>query len=346
MFCSGYYDYDEGYTPEFAGRDEFAGTVIHAQHWPEDLDYRGKRVVVIGSGATAVTLVPELARRTAKTVMLQRSPTYIASLPEEDPWSAFLHGKLPESWVYRIIRWKRVFLQTYVFNLSRKRPQLIKKFLLDQVRKELGDDYDVQKHFTPSYNPWDQRLCAVPEGDLFEAIREQRAEVVTDTIDRFTARGLLLDSGEELEADIIVLATGLNLKFIGGATLVVDGEDVEPSRLVVYRGMMLAGIPNLVQVFGYTNSSWTLKSDLTGRFVCRILNHMRKTGATVAVPVMPAGGVEAVPMLDFNSGYIQRSIDTFPRQGTRLPWRVYQNYIIDFINVRLRPLRDKVLQFR
>jgi len=346
MFCSGYYDYDEGYTPEFAGREEFAGTVIHAQHWPEDLDYSGKRVIVIGSGATAVTLVPELARSTASTIMLQRSPTYIASLPEEDPWSAFLHGKLPESWVYRIIRWKRVFLQTYVFNLSRKRPQLIRKFLLDQVRKELGDDYDVQKHFTPSYNPWDQRLCAVPEGDLFEAIREQRAEVVTDTIERFTPRGLLLDSGEELEADIIVLATGLNLKFIGGATLVVDGEVIEPSRLFVYRGMMLAGIPNLVQVFGYTNSSWTLKSDLTGRFVCRILNHMRRTGATVAVPAMPAGGVEAAPMLDFNSGYILRSIGTFPRQGTRLPWRVYQNYIIDFINLRLRPLRDKVLQFR
>jgi len=346
MFCSGYYDYEAGYTPEFAGREDFAGTVIHAQHWPEDLDYRGKRVVVIGSGATAVTLVPELARKTAKTTMLQRSPTYIASLPEEDPWSAYLHGKLPESWVFRIIRWKRVLLQTYVFKLSRKRPQWVRKFLLDQVRKELGEDYDVKKHFTPSYNPWDQRLCAVPEGDLFAAIREQRVEVVTDTIDRFTKRGLLLQSGEELEADIIVLATGLNMKFIGGATLSVDGEAIVPSELFVYRGMMLANVPNLVQVFGYTNSSWTLKSDLTGQFVCRLLKHMEKTGTTVAVPRMPAGGVEAAPMLDFNSGYILRSIDKFPRQGKRLPWRVYQNYIVDFINLRLRPLKDKVLQFR
>jgi cation diffusion facilitator CzcD-associated flavoprotein CzcO len=346
MMCSGYYEYEQGYTPEFAGREEFAGTVVHAQHWPEDLAYKDKRVIVIGSGATAVTLVPELARETSKTIMLQRSPTYIASIPEEDPWSAFLHGKLPESWVYRIIRWKRVLLQIYVFNLSRKRPKLVKKFLLDQVRQELGEDYDVKKHFTPSYNPWDQRLCAVPEGDLFEAVRSRRAEVVTDTIDRFTANGILLDSGEELAADIIVFATGLNLKFIGGATLTVDGKVIDPSKLFVYRGMMLADVPNLVQVFGYTNSSWTLKSDLTGQFVCRLLNRMRKTGTTVAVPRMPAGGVEEEPMLDFSSGYILRSIDEFPKQGKHLPWRVYQNFIIDFINLRFRPLRDKVLQFR
>jgi cation diffusion facilitator CzcD-associated flavoprotein CzcO len=346
MLCSGYYDYEEGYTPEFAGRDDFKGTVVHAQHWPEDLDYKGKRVIVIGSGATAVTLVPELARETSKTIMLQRSPTYIASIPEEDPWSSFLHGKLPESWVYRIIRWKRVLLQIYVFNLSRKRPKLVKKFLLDQVRQELGEGYDVKKHFTPSYDPWDQRLCAVPEGDLFEAVRSQRAEVVTDTIDRFTPAGILLDSGEELAADIIVLATGLNLKFIGGATLNVDGEAIDPSKLFVYRGMMLANVPNLVQVFGYTNSSWTLKSDLTGQFVCRLLNRMRKTGTTVAVPRMPPGGVEEEPMLDFTSGYIVRAMDKFPKQGKHLPWRVYQNFIIDFINLRFRPLKDKVLQFR
>lgn len=346
MLCSGYYDYEQGYTPEFAGRDDFSGTVAHAQHWPEDLDYKDKRVIVIGSGATAVTLVPELARDTAKTIMLQRSPTYIASIPEEDPWSSLLHGKLPESWVWRIIRWKRVLLQIYVFNLSRKRPKLVRKFLLDQVRQALGKGYDIKKHFTPTYNPWDQRLCAVPEGDLFEAVRSERAEVVTDTIDRFTPGGILLDSGEELAADIIVLATGLNLKFIGGATLTVDGEEIDPSNLFVYRGMMLANIPNLVQVFGYTNSSWTLKSDLTGQFVCRILNRMRKTGTSVAIPRMPAGGVEEEPMLDFTSGYILRSIDEFPRQGKHLPWRVYQNYIIDFLNLRLRPLRDKVLQFR
>jgi monooxygenase len=346
MMCSGYYDYEEGYTPEFAGRADFEGPVIHAQHWPEDLDYRGKKVVVIGSGATAVTLVPELAKETSQTTMLQRSPTYIASIPEEDSWSVRLHGVLPPSWVYRLTRWKRVLLQIFVFNLSRKRPQLVKKLLLGQVRKELGDDYDIKTHFTPAYNPWDQRLCAVPEGDLFAAIREKRAEVVTDHIDRFTQNGIHLTSGRDLEADIIVLATGLNMKFIGGTKLIVDGEDIEPSKLYVYRGMMLANVPNMVQVFGYTNSSWTLKSDLTGQFVCRLLNYMRKTGLRMAVPRISAAGVEEDPMLDFSSGYVLRAVDKFPKQGKRLPWRVYQNYIVDFLNLRLRPLRDKVLEFK
>lgn len=346
MMCSGYYDYEEGYTPEFAGRSDFQGPVIHAQHWPEDLDYRGKRVIVIGSGATAVTLVPELAKETAQTIMLQRSPTYIASIPEEDSWSSALQGKLPPSWIYRIVRWKRVLLQIWVFNLSRKRPQVVKKFLLDQVRQELGDDYDVKTHFTPSYNPWDQRLCAVPEGDMFAAIRSKRAEVVTDHIDHFTPAGIQLKSGRELEADIIVLATGLNMKFIGGATLTVDGKEIRPSELFVYRGMMLANVPNLVQVFGYTNSSWTLKSDLTGKFVCRLLNYMRRSGASIAVPRIPDGGIEEEPMLDFTSGYVLRAVDRFPRQGKRLPWRVYQNYIVDYLNLMLRPLRDRVLQFK
>jgi cation diffusion facilitator CzcD-associated flavoprotein CzcO len=346
MLCAGYYDYEQGYTPDFTGAEDFKGPVIHAQHWPEDLDYKDKKVIVIGSGATAVTLVPELAKETAQTIMLQRSPTYVASIPEEDSWSARLHGVLPASWVYRLVRWKRVLLQIWVFNLSRKRPQLVKKFLLNQVRQELGDDYDIKTHFTPHYNPWDQRLCAVPEGDMFAAIREKRAEVVTDHVDHFTPDGIRLKSGRELEADIIVLATGLNMKFIGGATLTVDGERVEPSKLFVYRGMMLANVPNLVQVFGYTNASWTLKSDLTGQYVCRLLNHMRRTGETMAVPRVSAAGVEEDPMLDFSSGYVLRAADQFPKQGKRLPWRVYQNFIIDFINLRLRPLKDKVLQFK
>lgn len=346
MMCGGYYDYEQGYTPQFEGRDEFKGQVIHAQHWPQDLDYKDKKVVVIGSGATAVTLVPELARQASQTVMLQRSPTYIASIPEEDSWSSRLHGLLPGSWVYRLTRWKRVFLQIFVFNLSRKKPALVKKLLLDRVREELGDEYDVKTHFTPSYNPWDQRLCAVPEGDLFAAVREKRAEVVTDHIDRFTATGIQLQSGRALDADIIVLATGLNMKFIGGAQLTVDNEPIDPSRLFVYRGMMLANVPNLVQVFGYTNASWTLKSDLTGQFVCRLLNRMRRTGARMAVPRVPAGGIEEEPMLDFSSGYILRAMDKFPRQGKQLPWRVYQNYIVDFLNLRFRPLRDKVLNFK
>ena len=346
LMCSGYYDYEQGYTPDFAGTADFRGRIVHAQHWPQDMDYRGKRVVVIGSGATAVTLVPELARDTAHTIMLQRSPTYIASVPEEDSTAAWLQRFLPGSWVYRITRWKRVLFQIYVYSLSRRRPALVRKFLLDQVREALGKDYDIKTHFTPSYNPWDQRLCAVPEGDMFTAIRERRAEVVTDQVERFTERGIRLQSGRELAADIIVLATGLNLKFMGGAQLSVDGRAVDPSQLYVYRGMMFGNVPNLAQVFGYTNASWTLKSDLTGDFICRLLNYMRKTGTSVAMPRLQEGTVEEEPMLNLNSGYVLRSVGQFPKQGVRLPWRLYQNYILDFLQLRLRPLRDKVLEFR
>ena len=346
LMCCGYYDYDKGYTPDFAGTDEFGGRIVHAQHWPEDLEYRGKKVIVVGSGATAVTLVPELARETAHTIMLQRSPTYIASVPEEDSTAAWLQRFLPGSWVYRITRWKRVLLQMYVYALSRRRPALVKRFLLGKVREALGPDYDVRTHFTPSYNPWDQRLCAVPEGDMFKAIREQRAEVVTDHIECFTRSGILLQSGRELEADIIVLATGLNLKFMGGAQLSVDGQAVDPSALYVYRGMMFGNIPNLAQVFGYTNASWTLKSDLTGDFICRLVNCMRKTGASTVTPRLREGTVEEEPMLNLNSGYVLRSAGQFPKQGVKLPWRLYQNYILDFLQLRLRPLRDSVLEFR
>ncbi|MFT4518184.1 MAG: monooxygenase [Halioglobus sp.] len=346
MMCCGYYDYEKGYTPDFDGRDDFSGQVIHAQHWPQELDYKDKNVVVIGSGATAVTLVPELAQETASTVMLQRSPTYIASVPEQDSWAEFLRGKIPGSWVYRITRWKRVALQIFVFNLSRWRPKVVRNLLLGQVRKELGEDYDVAKHFTPSYNPWDQRLCAVPEGDLFAAVREKRAEVVTDHVDRFTDKGILLKSGRELAADIIVLATGLNMKFIGGSTLTVDGHEIDPSTLHVYRGMMLANVPNLVQLFGYTNASWTLKSDLTSEYVCRLLNHMRKTGKKMAVPREPVEGIEEDKMVDLSSGYVLRSAGEFPKQGRVLPWRVYQNYILDFINLRLGSLQDKALEIK
>ncbi len=346
MMCSGYYDYEAGYTPEFEGRESFAGQIIHAQHWPEDLDYAGKDVVVIGSGATAVTLVPELAKETRRTVMLQRSPTYIASVPEEDSWATFLSRFLPGSWVYRLIRWKRVLFQIFVFGLSRRRPGYVRRLLLGQVREELGPDYDIAKHFTPRYNPWDQRLCAVPEGDLFASIREGRAEVVTDHIERFTPEGIALASGATLAADIIVLATGLNLKFLGGVTLTVDGRTVNPSESYVYRGMMFSGVPNLVQLFGYTNSSWTLKADLTADYVCRLLNHMRATGKRIAVPRVPPGGIEEEPMLDLTAGYVTRSMDAFPRQGKKVPWKLHQNYILDFINLRLRSLTDSVLKLR
>jgi cation diffusion facilitator CzcD-associated flavoprotein CzcO len=278
--------------------------------------------------------------------MLQRSPTYIASVPEEDPTATHLQRFLPGSWVYRITRWKRVLFQIYVYTLSRRRPALVKKFLLGKVRDALGKDYDIKTHFTPSYNPWDQRLCAVPEGDMFKAIREQRAEVVTDHIERFTEDGIRLQSGRELKADIVVLATGLNLKFMGGAQLTVDGDAIDPSQLFVYRGMMFGNVPNLAQVFGYTNASWTLKSDLTGDFVCRVLNYMRKTGVCVVTPRLQEGTIEEEPMLNLSAGYIMRSVGKFPKQGVRLPWRLYQNYILDFIQLRLRPLRDKVLEFK
>jgi cation diffusion facilitator CzcD-associated flavoprotein CzcO len=343
LMCPGYYDYDRGYTPEFEGSADFNGRLFHAQHWPQDLDYKNKKVVVIGSGATAVTLVPEMSRDTEHIVMLQRSPTYIASIPEEDPWADSLQRFLPAGWVFRVIRWKRVLFQIFTFKLSRKRPRLIRRALLDRVREELGPDYDVKTHFTPSYNPWDQRLCAVPDGDMFAAIREKRMEVVTDHIERFTGNGIRLKSGRELEADIIVLATGLNMTFMGNIQLQVNGEKIDPHSLFMYRGMMFANVPNLAQVFGYTNSSWTLKADLTGEYVCRLLNYMQRTGATVAVPRLEEGGVEEEPMLDFSSGYVLRAVDKYPRNGKALPWRVYQNYILDFLNLRFRPLRDKVL---
>ncbi len=346
LMCSGYYDYENGYTPAFSGTGDFKGRIVHAQHWPEDLDYRDRNVVVIGSGATAITLVPELARETAHTIMLQRSPTYIASVPEEDNTAVRLQRFMPGSWVYRITRWKRVLFQIYVYWFSRWKPEMVKRFLLGQVREALGKDYDIKTHFTPSYNPWDQRLCAIPEGDMFDAIREQRAEVVTDHIDRFTEAGIRLQSGRELDADIVVLATGLNLKFMGGARLTVDGRSIDPSQLFVYRGMMFGNIPNLAQVFGYTNASWTLKSDLTGDYICRVLNYMRKTGVNVVTPRLQEGTVEEEPMMNLNSGYIMRARSLFPKQGVKLPWRLYQNYILDFLQLRLRPLRDKVLEFR
>ncbi len=343
--CTGYYRYDQGYTPHFAGQESFKGPIIHAQHWPEDLDYDNKRVVVIGSGATAVTLVPELAKKTAMTTMLQRSPSYVASLPGEDRMAIGLRKWLPEMVVYHLTRWKKVLLQMVTFNFARKRPEKARKFLLGMVRRELGRDYDVDTHFTPHYNPWDERLCAVPDGDLFASIREKRAEVVTDHIDHFTENGIALKSGQHLDADIIVLATGLNLLFMGGVDLSVDGRKVDVADHFVFRGMMLSDVPNLAQAFGYTNSSWTLKADLTAQYVCRVLNYMQRKQKKIAVPVCNAGSVREEPMLDFTSGYITRAINQFPRQGTETPWRVYQNYFLDIISLRFSSLTRTALRF-
>jgi monooxygenase len=345
LSCSGYYDYEEGYTPEFVGRDDFKGEVIHAQHWPEDLDYKDKRVVVIGSGATAVTLIPEMSRDTASMTMLQRSPTYIANVPARDAMAETLRKWLPDSTVFRLTRWKRVLFQMYIYQLSRRKPKQLRHFLLKKVREELGPDYDVATHFTPSYNPWDQRLCAVPDGDMFAAIREGRADVVTDHIENFNVDGIHLQSGKQLDADIIILATGLNLKFAGDVRYSMDGKTIDFTQHYVYRGMMFSDIPNLAFVVGYTNSSWTLKADLTSNYMCRLLNQMLRSGAKSVTPRVKKAIGEA-PLLDFEAGYVLRSREQFPKQGDRFPWKVYQNYIRDFFSLGFGSLKDDELEFR
>jgi cation diffusion facilitator CzcD-associated flavoprotein CzcO len=343
--CSGYYDYEQGYTPDFKGIDDFKGQVIHSQQWPEDLDYQDKRVVVIGSGATAVTLIPAMAKDTASIVMLQRTPTYIASLPSEDPMAKNLRKWLPNSWAFRLTRWKKVLFSIYIYQLSRKRPQELKKFLIGGVKKALGPDYDVATHFTPDYNPWDQRLCAVPDGDLFTAIREGHAEVVTDHIAQFNGDGIQLKSGKQLNADIVILATGLNLKFAGGVKHSFDGKELDITDHYIYRGMMFSGIPNLAFTVGYTNSSWTLKTDLTGKYVCRLLNKMHRGNYATVTPQIK-GDIGEVPMLDFDAGYVLRAKEMMPKNGDRLPWKNYQNYVRDFVGLRLGRLNDKELEFR
>ena len=343
--CSGYYRYDEGFTPRFEGSERFAGEIVHPQHWPADLDYEGKRVVVIGSGATAVTLVPAMAEKAARVTMLQRSPTYIASLPAEDPIASRLRRVLPDRAVYAIVRWKNVLLQTAFYQLSRRRPETVKRMIRRGVEKALPAGYDIDKHFTPRYDPWDQRMCLVPDGDLFAAISGGRAVVVTDTIERFTERGIELESGEELEADVIVTATGLNLLFLGGMELSVDGEAVDVPRRMTYRGMMLSGVPNFAFTVGYTNASWTLKADLTSEYVCRLLAHMDAHGYVKSVPEVNDPSIVEVPLLTFNSGYVLRSLDQFPKQGSREPWKLRQNYLIDLRAIRRGPIEDGAMRF-
>jgi len=343
--CGGYYRYDEGFTPEFEGADRFRGELVHPQHWPEDLDYDGKRVVVIGSGATAVTLIPAMAERAAHVTMLQRSPTYIASLPAEDPIANRLRRVLPDRAVYSIVRWKNVLLQTFVYQLSRRRPQAIKRLIRRGLERGLPAGYDIDKHFTPRYNPWDQRMCLVPNGDLFATISAGRATVVTDTIRTFTEEGIELDSGERLDADVIVTATGLNLLFLGGIELSVDGETVDVPQTMTYKGMMLSGVPNLAFTVGYTNASWTLKADLTSEYVCRLLAHMDAHGYRKGVPEITDPGVEETPLLDFTSGYVLRSLDKFPKQGSKEPWKLRQNYVFDLRSIRRGAIDDGAMQF-
>ncbi|MCC6143905.1 MAG: NAD(P)/FAD-dependent oxidoreductase, partial [Candidatus Hydrogenedentes bacterium] len=343
--CTGYYNYERGYEPPFSGSETFQGQIIHPQKWPEHLDYRGKRVVVIGSGATAVTIVPEMARDAAHVTMLQRSPTFMASLPEEDRLTAFLRKRLPEMWVYRVARTSHVGLAALFYNLCRRFPNRMKKFLLKQVARELGPEVDM-KHFTPRYNPWDERFCAVKGGDLFLAVKEGRVSVVTDHIDRFTAGGIRLQSGSELAADIIVTATGLDLKFFGGITIDVDGAPYDHTQKMCYKAVMLEDLPNLGFTFGYTNSSWTLKADITSEWICRVLKHMDATGRPCAVPVNNDPTVQPGHFLDFQSGYIQRGLHRFPKMGNKPPWRLKQLYPYDLLMLRYSKLEDGVLQFR
>lgn len=345
FMCSGYYDYDEGYTPVFEGIDRFEGQVVHPQKWNDEIEYGGKRVIIIGSGATAVTLLPELAKKTEHVTMLQRSPTYMMTPPAEDPIANALRRSLPPMVAYQLTRWRNVLMGMYFFQMSRRRPEKVKRFLLSELRKQLPDGYDIEKHFTPNYNPWDQRICAVPDGDLFAAIREGRATVVTDHIETFTDKGILLKSGEELEADMVITATGLKLLFLAGLKVSVDGRPVDPSDSMTYKAMMFSDLPNLAASFGYTNASWTLKSDLTGEYVCRLLNHMERHGHRVAVPRQTDPSVTERPFLDFTSGYIQRNLKLFPKQGSKAPWKLDQNYALDILNIRHSKIDDGVMQF-
>ncbi|HET6952729.1 MAG TPA: NAD(P)/FAD-dependent oxidoreductase [Acidimicrobiales bacterium] len=343
--CSGYYRYDHGYEPEFAGADDFRGTIVHPQFWPEDLDYAGKRIVVIGSGATAVTLVPSLAPTAGHVTMLQRSPSYITALPAKDPLANLARRSLPAAVSGPLVRWYKALTTQAFFQVSQRFPETMKRVLRQGVRRQLPEGYDVDTHFAPSYNPWDQRLCLVPNGDLFRSIRAGDASVVTDHIERFTENGVLLASGTELPADIIVTATGLELLFLGGIALSVDGRPVDVPNTLAYKGMMLEGVPNLAMAVGYVNASWTLKCDLTCRYVVRLLNHLRERGLRQCTPVNSDPTVTPSPLLGLTSGYVQRSQHTFPKQGSRFPWRVHQSYLRDYQALRLRGVEDDAMQF-
>ncbi|MCZ2860395.1 flavin-containing monooxygenase [Blastococcus sp. VKM Ac-2987] len=342
--CSGYYRYDEGFRPSFAGEERFGGQLVHPQHWPEDLDVTGKRVVVIGSGATAVTLVPNLAEQAEHVTMLQRTPSYVMSLPSRDPLAQWLRTRLPARIAYPVVRWKNVLTATALYQLSRRRPATVRKMIRRLTEKQLPG-FDVDTHFNPPYDPWDQRLCLVPDGDLFRALRRGKASIVTDRIAGFTEDGIELASGEHLPADVVVTATGLNLLPAGGMTIAVDGEQVELADTVSYKGMMLSGVPNFAMVIGYTNASWTLKADLVNGYVCRLLDHMDAHGYVSATPLAPPEGADA-PFLDLAAGYVQRSLAGLPKQGGRAPWRLHQNYLRDVAVMRRGPLEDEGMTFQ
>jgi cation diffusion facilitator CzcD-associated flavoprotein CzcO len=343
--CTGYYRYDHGYLPDFAGLDRFQGTIVHPQAWPPDLDYDGKRVVVIGSGATAVTLVPAMAATARHVTMVQRSPSYVASMPAEDPVANALRRVLPRRYSGPVIKWFKALTTQGFYRLSRSRPELVKRMLRRMLERQLPAGYDIDTHFTPRYDPWDQRFCLVPDGDLFRAITGGTVSVVTDHVDTFTEKGLRLRSGPELEADIIVTATGLELLFLGGIELSVDGAAVDLASRLTYKGMMVEGVPNLAVAVGYTNASWTLKCDLTCGYVCRLLNHLRTTGMRQCVPVNRNPSASTRPLLDLTSGYIQRSADRFPKQGSAFPWQIHQSYLRDYRSLKMSGIEDEAMVF-
>lgn len=345
FLCSGYFRYDAGYTPAFKGTADFGGRIVHPQQWPEGLDVSGQRVIVVGSGATAMTLVPALAASAAHVTLLQRSPTYVVARPAKDGLAGALRRVLPARLAYGITRWKNVVLGMFFFKLARRRPERVKRLIVGGVRHAMGPGYDVATHFTPRYNPWDQRVCLVPDGDLFAALKSGRASMVTDHIDTFTPGGIRLQSGRELQADLVVTATGLELEVLGGVQLEVDGHRVDPAATFNYKGMMFSDVPNLASTFGYTNASWTLKSDLTCTYVCRLLDHMRKHGWRQCTPRNDDPALTPQPWLDFSSGYVTRAVGRFPKQGSRTPWRVHQNYLRDVLSLRFGALEDGVMKF-
>jgi cation diffusion facilitator CzcD-associated flavoprotein CzcO len=342
--CSGYYRTDAGYLPDFPGMERFRGEIVHPQKWTDDIDHKGKKIIVIGSGATAVTLVPAMADSGAAHVtMLQRSPTYMAVRPSQDPFATKVRRRLPIGAAYAVTRWKNVLMGMYFYQMCKRKPEKVKSLLLGYVAKLLGPDYDVERHFTPRYNPWDQRLCLVPDADFFRAIRHGKVTVVTDHIETFTETGIRLKSGAELAADMIVTATGLVLVPVGGAKLTVDGQPVDLSKRFIYKGMMYSDVPNLASVFGYTNASWTLKADLVCEYVCRLLNHMDRHGYRMCTPHNGDPTLQEEPWVNFSSGYIQRALAHQPKQGSRRPWKLYQNYALDLLSLRFGRLRDAMV---
>ncbi|MDH6195355.1 monooxygenase [Mycobacterium frederiksbergense] len=344
--CSGYYNYDEGYSPEFPGSADFKGQIIHPQHWPEDLDYAGKKIVVIGSGATAVTLIPSLVSEGAGHVtMLQRSPTYIGSLPLEDPVAVKANKYLPKHAAHFVNRWKAIGEATARYEVARRFPSVFKKVLRDMAVRRLPEGFDYDKHFSPRYKPWDERVCLAPNGDLFKTIRKGKADVVTDTIETFTETGIKLASGEELAADIIITATGLNMQLFGGATVSRNGEPIDLTKSMAYKGLMLSGVPNAAITFGYTNASWTLKADLVSEFICRVLNYMDVNGFDRVEPQHPGGSVQEQPFMDFTPGYFRRAMDSLPKSGSEAPWKLKQNYFFDMRTIRYGKVDEESLLF-